>query len=121
MPLRTRDGVATAGGELLANLTNDGWFEHTPATNLHAAEIRLRAVELGFPMLRCTLTGKSGVMHEDGRSELWGEPMSQAIYRFTLAWSPVRTPARSPWLFRGLVLLFAAGTLTFGYRHAERP
>ena len=64
MPLRARDGLAMAGGQLLANLTNDGWFEHTPATNLHAAETRLRAVELGVPMVRCTLTGNSGVMRE---------------------------------------------------------
>ncbi len=121
MPLRSRDGLAMAGGQLLANLTNDGWFEHTPATNLHAAEIRLRAVELGIPMLRSTLTGKSGICRENGESELWGEPMTQGAYTFSLAWSPVRTPARSPWLFRGLVAFFLAGTLLFGIRKAERP
>ena len=120
MPLRCRDGVAKAGGQLLANLTNDGWFEHSPATNLHAAEIRLRAVELGIPMLRCTLTGKSGICRENGESNLWGEPMTQGTYAFSLAWSPVRTPARSPWLFRGLVAFFLAGTLLLGIRKAER-
>lgn len=121
MPLRSRDGVAKAGGELLANLTNDGWFEHSPATNLHASEIRLRAVELGIPMLRCTLTGRSGLARENGESVLWGEPMTQAAYVFTLAWNPVHTPARSPWLFRGLVAFFLAGTLLFGIHKAERP
>lgn len=121
MPLRCRDGLAMAGGQLLANLTNDGWFEHSPATNLHASEIRLRAVELGIPMLRCTLTGKSGVCRENGESELWGEPITQATYAFPLAWSPVRTPARSPWVFRGLVAFFLAGTLAFGIRKAEHP
>lgn len=120
MPLRCRDGVAMAGGQLLANLTNDGWFEHSPATNLHASEIRLRAVELGIPMLRCTLTGKSGIARENGESVLWGEPMTQGSYAFSLAWAPVRTPARSPWLFRGLVAFFLAGTLGFGLRKAER-
>ncbi len=119
MPLRSRDGVAMAGGQLLANLTNDGWFEHSPATNLHASEIRLRAVELGIPMLRCTLTGKSGIARENGEAVLWGEPMTQGSYVFSLAWSPVRTPGRSPWLFRGLVAFFLAGTLLFGIRKAE--
>ena len=119
MPLRCRDGVAMAGGQLLANLTNDGWFEHTPATNLHASEIRLRAVELGIPMVRCTLTGKSGVCRENGESQLWGTPMTQSTYAFTLAWNPVRTPARSPWLFRSLVAFFLAGTLILGIRKAE--
>ncbi len=121
MPLRSRDGLAVAGGQLLANLTNDGWFEHSPATNLHASEIRLRAVELGIPMLRCTLTGKSGIARENGESDLWGEPMTQGTYVFSLAWSPVRTPARSPWLFRGLVAFFLAGTLILGIRRAEIP
>ncbi|MDE3246572.1 MAG: hypothetical protein KGN80_10825, partial [Acidobacteriota bacterium] len=120
MPLRCRDGVAMAGGQLLANLTNDGWFEHSPATNLHASEIRLRAVELGIPMLRCTLTGKSGLARENGESVLWGEPMTQGTYVFSLAWAPVRTPARSPWLFRGLVVFFLAGALVFGIKKAER-
>jgi apolipoprotein N-acyltransferase len=121
MPLRCREGLAVAGGQLLANLTNDGWFERSPATNLHASEIRLRAVELGIPMLRSTLTGKSGICRENGESELWGEPMTQNSYVFSLAWSPVRTPARSPWLFRGLVAFFLAGTLLFGFRKVERP
>ncbi len=121
MPLRCRDGLVMAGGQLLANLTNDGWFEHTPATNLHTAEIRLRAVELGIPMVRCTLTGKSGLMRENGECVLWGEPMTEATYVFSLAWSPVHTPARSPWLFRGLVGFFLLGTLSFGFQKRTPP
>ncbi|MBL0313975.1 MAG: apolipoprotein N-acyltransferase [Holophagaceae bacterium] len=121
MPLRCRDGLAMAGGQLLANLTNDGWFERSPATNLHASEIRLRAVELGVPMLRCTLTGKSGIARENGEAVLWGEPMTQGTYVFSLAWNSVRTPARSPWIFRGLVAFFLVGTVLFGIRKAERP
>jgi apolipoprotein N-acyltransferase len=104
---RTREGVALAGADLLANLTNDGWFERSRATDLHGAEVRARAVEMGLPLVRATLTGKSGLFREDGSGTLWGEPMSRATWAFTLSWRPVRTPARTRW---PLILL----TLGFG-------
>jgi apolipoprotein N-acyltransferase len=104
---RVRDGLALAGGELLTNHTNDGWFERSPATDLHAAQIRLRAVEAGLPLLRATLTGKSGVFREDGSWVLWGQPMTEAAYAVQLRWRPVLTPARSPWPLRALAALLA--------------
>jgi len=104
---RVRDGLRLAGGDLLTNHTNDGWFERGPATDLHAAQIRLRAVEAGVPLLRATLTGKSGVFREDGSWELWGEPMTEAAYGFQLRWRPIATPARSPWVLRGLLAALA--------------
>jgi len=85
-------------------------------------QIRLRAVEAGLPLLRSTLTGKSGVFREDGRWALWGAPMTEAEHAFTLRWRPVRTPARSPWLRHGLLLALGAGALllTFRGRSAAR-
>ena len=106
---RVLTGLRLGGGELLSNHTNDGWFERSPATDLHAAQIRLRAVEAGVPLLRATLTGKSGVFREDGSWELWGEPMTEAAYGFRLAWRPIATPVRSPWLLPGLMLALALG------------
>lgn len=103
LPLRVQQGVALTGAELLTNHTNDGWFEHSPATDLHAIQIRLRSVEMGMPLVRATLTGKSGLFREDGRWELWGESMTESARAFELTWRPIRTPARSPWLFRLLV------------------
>jgi apolipoprotein N-acyltransferase len=103
-----RRGLEVAGGDLLTSHTNDGWFEQSIATDLHGAQIRLRAVELGLPLVRATLTGKSGIFREDGTWALWGTPRSQAEYAFTLRWRPIRTPARSPWLVPVLELLLAA-------------
>jgi apolipoprotein N-acyltransferase len=105
---RVQRGLALAGGDLLANVTNDGWFERTPATDLHAAQIRLRAVETGLPLARATLTGKSGLFREDGSWELWGQPMTEAAYGVQLRWRPIATPARSPWPLRALALATAA-------------
>lgn len=114
-PERSREGLGVAQAELLTNHTNDGWFEGSMATDLHGAQIRLRAPELGVPLLRATLTGKSGVFREDGSWQLWGEPMSEASYAFTLRWSPVRTPARSPWLRPMLLLLLGGGSLLLAW------
>jgi apolipoprotein N-acyltransferase len=111
---RVQEGLRVAGGDLLTNHTNDGWFDRTPATDLHAAQIRLRAVEAGLPMVRATLTGKSGLFREDGTWELWGEPMTEAAYGIQLRWRPITTPARSPWILRGLMgalALFLAASL----------
>jgi len=104
MPMRVAQGVQFAGAELLSNHTNDGWFERSIATDLHAAQIRLRAVEAGVPLLRSTLTGKSGVFREDGSWVLWGEPRTEGAYAFPLTWQPRQTPARSPWVIWGMLI-----------------
>jgi apolipoprotein N-acyltransferase len=118
-PERAREGRAAASADLLANMTNDGWFEATDATDLHGAHIRLRACELGVPLARATLTGKSGVFYADGNGGLWGQPMTEAAYALRLQWRPVRTPARSPWAWRALLALTGAGAMLFCLR--RRP
>jgi len=84
MPERTRRGLALGRADLLTNHTNDGWFESQHRHDLHAAQIRLRATELGIPLLRATLTGKSGVFRENGSFQLWGEPLSEGAYAVAL-------------------------------------
>ncbi len=118
LPERSREGAVLSGADLLTNHTNDAWFDQSSATRLHGAQIRLRAAELGVPLLRSTLSGMSGVYREDGSGQLWGEPLTQADYAFTLAWNPVRTPAQSgAWsLFLGGLLLVAAGVLAWRSR-----
>ena len=117
---RVQEGLALAGGELLTNHTNDGWFERSIATDLHGAQIRLRAVEAGLPLLRVTLTGKSGVFREDGAWVLWGEPLSEGVYTLALRWRPVKTPARAPWLVWALVGTLGTGTLLLAWRKTKK-
>ncbi len=115
MPERAREGLVLGQADLLSNHTNDGWFEHSIATDLHADQIRLRATELGVPLVRATLTGKSGLFREDGRFQLWGGAMTEGAWTVDLDWRPVQTPARSPWLLRLLVGGLAAGCLLLGW------
>ncbi len=116
IPLRAARGVEIAGADLLSNHTNDGWFEKSIATDLHAAQIRLRAVEAGVPLLRATLTGKSGVFREDGSWVLWGGPRSEGVYAFSLVWRPRWTPARSPLAIWVLLVGLGIATLTCARR-----
>ncbi len=116
MPERARRGLALGRANLLSNHTNDGWFDRSIATDLHGAQIRMRATELGVPLLRATLTGKSGLFREDGHFQLWGEPLSEATYAVELVWRPVHTPARSAWLLPLLMLLLLAGSLLIGWK-----
>ncbi len=111
MPMRVAQGVRLAGAELLSNHTNDGWFERSVATDLHAAQIRLRAVEAGVPLLRATLTGKSGVFREDGSWVLWGEPRTEGAYAFSIAWRPRQTPARGPGVIWGSLVTLGMAVL----------
>ncbi|GLH73015.1 hypothetical protein GETHLI_15170 [Geothrix limicola] len=120
MPERTRRGFALGHADLLSNHTNDGWFDQSIATDLHAAQIRLRAPELGVPLLRATLSGKSGIFREDGRFELWGEPLSEGTYALDLQWRPVHTPARSAWLVPFLMSVLTAALLLLGWKAQPR-
>lgn len=120
MPERARQGLVLGQADLLSNHTNDGWFDRSIATDLHAAQIRLRAPELGVPLVRATLTGKSGLFREDGHFELWGAPLSEGAYAVTLDWRPVHTPARSAWLRPGLLAALALACLLLGWKPLPR-
>ncbi|MCE1204345.1 MAG: apolipoprotein N-acyltransferase [Holophagaceae bacterium] len=120
LPERARRGLALGHADLLSNHTNDGWFDRSVATDLHAVQIRLRATELGVPLLRATLTGKSGVFREDGRFELWGEPLSEGAYTLELQWRPVRTPVRFAWFLPSLMAGLLTGCLLLGWKPQHR-
>jgi apolipoprotein N-acyltransferase len=63
-PLRTGD---TAKVGYILNLTDDAWFGRTAGPYQHFSQARLRAIELGLPMLRVANTGISAIIDARGR------------------------------------------------------
>ena len=59
-------GDATTAPNVLVNLSNIGWFGDTIAIDQHLQISRLRALELGRPMLRATNTGATAAIDHRG-------------------------------------------------------
>ena len=55
-----------AGATVLANVSNLAWFGESHALDQHLGIARMRALELGRPMLRATNTGVTAVINSDG-------------------------------------------------------
>ncbi len=58
---------AGAKPRFLLNLTNDGWFGLTSGPYQHFAQVRLRTIEEGLPMVRAAATGISALIDPYGR------------------------------------------------------
>ncbi len=54
------------GPQVIVNVTNDGWFNQSPAAAQHFANSRFRAIELRRPLLRCANTGVSAAVDTTG-------------------------------------------------------
>ncbi len=53
--------------EFIINVSNDSWFGDTVAAYQHLQIVRVRAAELGRPIIRATNTGISSVIDHNGR------------------------------------------------------
>ena len=114
---------------LMINLSNIAWFGNTVAIDQHLHISRVRAMELGRPMLRATNTGATAIIDAQGvvtdrlasgvQGVLLGEvsgvhgeltPYAQWAGRFGLA----------PLWFIGIAAVLAATVLAHRARHGRR-
>jgi apolipoprotein N-acyltransferase len=71
-----------AGAHLLVVATNEGSYDRTPVSDQLIGMTRMRAAELGVPVIHAAVTGKSVVIDPDGNlsSEISGLGTSEIIY-----------------------------------------
>jgi apolipoprotein N-acyltransferase len=55
------------GANLLVDMTNDGWFQHSAGSHQHLANAIFRCVETRRPMIRATNTGVTCFINQFGR------------------------------------------------------
>ena len=100
-----REGDARSARWLL-NLTDDAWFGSTAGPYQHFAQARLRAIELGLPLVRGANTGISAIVDAEGRILVSAPLGSESVIDGPLP------GARPPtWQSRWGSATFAAGLL----------
>ncbi len=82
------------GARWLVNVTNDAWFTGTIALYQHAALQRLRAIELGLPLVRSANTGISLVIDALGREVAALPPNTAGVVQLPLPAALAATPWR---------------------------
>ena len=114
---------------LMINLSNIAWFGNTVAIEQHLHISRVRAMELGRPMLRATNTGATAIIDTQGvvthrlasgvKGVLLGEvkgvhgaltPYTQWVSKFGLA----------PLWILGIAIVLIVATLAYRARHGRR-
>jgi len=103
--LGAREGEARHVAWLL-NLTDDAWFGLTAGPYQHFAQARLRAIELGLPLVRVADTGVSAVVDPEGRILVSAPLGSEAVLD-----SPLPGARPPTWQSRWGSATFAAGLL----------
>ena len=54
------------GGQLIVNITNDGWFKNSEAAAQHFANAKFRSIEFRRPTIRSANTGVSALINSHG-------------------------------------------------------
>ena len=68
----------------MLNVTDDGWFGLTPGPSQHFAQARLRAIELGLPLVRAANSGRSAVLDGLGREIAFAPLGAEGAFDFEL-------------------------------------
>lgn len=109
---------AAAGANLIVVATNEGSYGTTPASDQFIGMTRMRAAELGSPLIHAAVTGRSVMVDESGAfvSELSGHGVMEMVA------GTLYPDSRSIYLFIGdLVMLIAAALAVLTWWRVRRP
>jgi apolipoprotein N-acyltransferase len=111
--------TALPDAAFLLNVSNDAWFGKTLAPHQHLQIARVRALEMGRPMIRGTNTGISALIDAEGRVTARSGLFTREVLRGEIQPQQGHTPAArfGPWLallLAGLLLLPALRSLRAG-------
>jgi apolipoprotein N-acyltransferase len=119
----------TTAPTLMVNLSNIAWFGDTVAIDQHLNISRMRAVELGRPMLRATNTGATAIINAQGQvthrlpSAVQGA-LTAEVYGVHGAITPYAqwVSVFGLWPLAGLALLtlLIVATMAHASRHGQR-
>ncbi|MDX8409123.1 MAG: apolipoprotein N-acyltransferase, partial [Mariprofundales bacterium] len=111
------------GANLLAVLTNDAWYDHSPAAWQHLQAAQMRAVESGRFVLRAANTGVSAIIAPDGTIRATIDWWQQGVVQGTVSPSIHTTPYSrfGDWPIMSLaLLLIGLGTYKTTLRNQQR-
>lgn len=114
---------ARQGATLLANITNDAWFQRSSAPYQHFAHLSLRAIETRLPVVRAANTGISGYIDPLGRVRAATPIFVQRAATYTVESAGITTlyTRLGDWV-GGLSLVATLAVLGAGWwrRHSRR-
>lgn len=80
------------GASVLVNISNIAWFGDSHALGQHLNISRLRAIELGRPILRATNTGMTASIDATGRVHAALEPLTRGVLDIEVRGASGQTP-----------------------------
>ena len=99
--------------QVLVTVSNDAWFGDSFGPYQHMQMARMRALELGVPLVRSTNDGITAVVDARGTMLKALPRYQQGSLRFDLPLQNIRTPFKSWGSYPLLVLLALSGVIVF--------
>jgi apolipoprotein N-acyltransferase len=107
---------------VIVNVTNDGWFGRSVGPYQHLAQVRMRAIEQGLPILRAANTGISAVIDSLGQVVAASTLETEAVVDAVLPASagPTLFASFGFWIATAaMAVLFAIAGCTKTYRRGQ--
>jgi len=111
------------GSQVLAIITNDGWWRNTPGHKQHLSFARLRAIENGKYVVRSANTGISAIIDAEGtvlqKTNYWTQDAITA--KIPLLTNKTTYNQYGDWIGRLAAYLFLSCLLFTGYKTITGP